>query len=242
MLGSRLLGWRTVCYVEKNKYCVEIIKNRIRDGILDDAPIWDDVQTFNGIEWRDRVHVISAGFPCQPYSAAGCKRAGDDPRNGWPATLRVIGEVKPKFIFLENVPGLRYKPHGYLGQVLSDLAACGYDARWDCIPASILGAPHIRDRLWIIAYARRDLAYRIYRTPKAGGNLGIDKPSHKPIDWNGFQYYRQDSFYRQGPLPPRLHRVDDGLADWLDRLRALGNGQVPQVVKLVWELFTRFTV
>ena len=88
---------------------------------------------------------------CQPFSLAGKQGANTDERNRWPDTIRVIRDVRPKYAFLENVPGLLTGGHGYFGTVLGDLATSGYDATWSCLPASAVGAPHRRDRLWILA-------------------------------------------------------------------------------------------
>lgn len=153
MLSSQWLkGWRTVCYVEWAEYPARVIETRIRDGFLDDAPIWDDVGTFDGRPWRGFVDVIKAGFPCQPFSVAGKGLAADDPRDGWPHTIRIIREVRPRFVFLENVPGLLAGSHGYFGRILRELAQSGYDGRWRVLSAAELGAPHKRDRLWIVAH------------------------------------------------------------------------------------------
>lgn len=151
LLGSRLLGWRTVCYVEKDSYCQKVIQARIRDGILDDAPIWDDARSFDGRPWAGRVDIISAGFPCQPFSGAGKQLGEDDPRNLWPDTIRIIREVGPEWLLLENVT--RLLTFRYFGRILGDLAKSGYRYRYDCIPASAIGANHQRDRLWIVAHA-----------------------------------------------------------------------------------------
>jgi DNA (cytosine-5)-methyltransferase 1 len=149
-LGSVLLGWRTVAAVEIEPYCREVIMRRQRDHVLPLFPIWDDIRTFDGKPWRGRVDIVTAGFPCQRFSVAGKRQGASDERNMWPDTIRVIREVRPRFALLENVPGLLHS--GYFGQILGSLATSGYGARWDCIPASALGAPHQRDRLWIAAY------------------------------------------------------------------------------------------
>jgi len=150
LLASKLLGWQTICYVEWNSYAVDVLKARIRDGYIDDAPIWDDCFSFDGTPWFGLVDVITAGFPCQPFSSAGKGLSENDPRNGWPAVKRIIGEVRPSFAFLENVPGLISKP--YIRRIFGDLAEIGYDAEWDTLSAASVGAPHLRERLWIIAY------------------------------------------------------------------------------------------
>ena len=161
-LALRLSGVqaRTVCYVEWDKYCQSILEARIRDGVLDDAPIWDDVREFDGLPWRDRVDIITASPPCQPYSSAG-KREGDldsKGRNLFPDTLRIIGEVQPRRVYVENVPGLSTKPKdgrpAYAGTVVGELAALGYDCRWDIVSAKDAGAPHLRKRWWLVADAR----------------------------------------------------------------------------------------
>lgn len=162
LLGSRLLGFRTVCYVEKEQYCIDVIRARIRDGHLDDAPIYDDIRTFDGTQWRGLIDVITGGFPCQPYSVAGKQRGADDDRNLWPDTIRVVREVRPRFLLMENVSNLLV--HEYARTIFGDLAASGYDISWNCIRASDAGAPHRRDRLWIVADAGH----------WAGGCIGFD--------------------------------------------------------------------
>lgn len=99
-------GWRTICYVEWAKYPASVIAARIADGWLTDAPIWDNVRTFDGRPWAGYADVVSAGFPCQPFSVAGKRSAGNDLRNGWPDTIRIVGEAQPRYVWLENVPGL----------------------------------------------------------------------------------------------------------------------------------------
>ena len=149
LLGSKLLGWKCVGYVEQNEYCQRVLRARIRDGFLDDAPIFPDVRTFNGRPYRGRVDIVTAGFPCQPFSVAGRRKGAGDERNMWPDTIRIIREVRPRCALLENVPGLISS--GYFGTVLGDLAESGFDAEWCVLSAQDCGAPHIRKRLWIVA-------------------------------------------------------------------------------------------
>lgn len=155
-LGLRLAGipTRTVCYVEREPYCQEIIIARIRDLLLDDAPIWSDAKTFDGEPWRGVVDLITAGFPCQPHSIAGSRKGGNDERNLWPDTLRIISEVRPRFALLENAGiNLRNRREpAYAYDVLADLAAIGYDSEWASIPAAAAGAPHLRWRWWCLAH------------------------------------------------------------------------------------------
>ena len=188
ILGSHLLGWRTVAAVEIEAYRREVLLRRQRDGLLHLFPVWDDVKTFDGKPWKGIVDVVTAGFPCQPFSCAGKRLAADDPRNGWPSTIRIIREVGPRFALLENVPGLL--SHEYFGTILGDLAESGYYATWDCFSASGVGAPHQRDRLWILAYSNKisrsqqpriaqNIGSKVFRR---SGEIGISKMANATDD------------------------------------------------------------
>lgn len=152
ILGSLLLGHRIAAAVESNPYRRDVLRQRQADGLLEPFPIYDDVRTFKGDHWRGKVDLISAGFPCQPFSMAGKRQGENDGRNMWPETARIIREVGSPYVYLENVPALL--SNRYFGRILGDLAESGYDAWWDCVPASAVGAPHQRDRLWILAVRR----------------------------------------------------------------------------------------
>ena len=150
ILGGHLLGWRTVCAVEWEAYPASVLVARQNDKILPPFPIWDDVQTFDGKPWRGIVDVVSGGFPCQDISAAGGGDGLDGERSGmWKQMARIIGEVRPKYAFVENSPMLTTRG---LGTVLKDLAEMGYDAEWGVLGAAEVGANHKRDRIWILAY------------------------------------------------------------------------------------------
>lgn len=152
ILGGHLLGWRTVCAVEREPYAASVLMQRQNDGVLPPFPIWDDVCTFDGKPWRGIVDVVSGGFPCQDISAAGKGAGIDGDRSGlWREMARIIGEVRPRYVFVENSPILTSRG---LGTVLGDLAAMGYDAKWGVLGAADVGAPHQRDRIWIVAYAQ----------------------------------------------------------------------------------------
>lgn len=161
---EHLLGWRSVGYVEMAEYPCKVLEARINDGSLSPAPIYQ-MHTRDFIDlgyaelYRGVAEVITAGFPCQPFSSAGNRRGADDERNGWPDTLRIIEIVRPRWVFLENVRGLLSTmdeaadaPFPYFGTILRDLAESGYDANWRVLSAAELGAPHQRDRLWIAAW------------------------------------------------------------------------------------------
>lgn len=156
LLGTKLLGFRAVGYVERDAHCQKVLSQRIEDGLLDPAPVFGDIHAFLRDGWAGRyrglVDVVSAGFPCQPFSVAGKQLAHDDDRNLWPETAEVLRVVRPRWALLENVPGLLSGRHGYFGRVLGDLAEMGFDAEWGVLGASDAGAPHYRRRLWILAH------------------------------------------------------------------------------------------
>ena len=140
----------SVCYVERDAYAASILVARMEDKTLDSAPIWDDITTFDGKPWRGQVDLVSGGFPCQDLSVAG-KRAGiDGERSGlWAEFARIIGEIRPRYVFVENVPGLL--ANEAMRRVLGDLSALGFNAEWECVRASDVGAPHRRERVFILA-------------------------------------------------------------------------------------------
>jgi site-specific DNA-cytosine methylase len=153
ILGGELLGHTTVCAVEIEPYPRKVLLQRQRDGILPRFPIWDDITTFDGNPWRGRVDVVCGGFPCQDISAAGKGAGITGARSGlWGEMARVIREVRPRFVFVENSPMLTSRG---LGTVLGDLAAMGFDARWCVLGACDAGAPHKRERIWICAERNR---------------------------------------------------------------------------------------
>ena len=153
-LGLRsVINARTVCYVENEASACAILASRIRDGSLDDAPIWTDIRTFDPEPWRGLVSLVAGGFPCQPFSFAGKRLQSADERNLWPDVARIIDGVKPDRVFLENVTGiLRY----YHERIRPDLRAMGYSVAEGLFTAEETGAPHRRQRLFILAHAGVD--------------------------------------------------------------------------------------
>ena len=144
---------RTVGFVERDAFAAAILVARMHDKSLYDAPIWDDVATFDGRPWRGVVDIVSAGYPCQPFSVAGKRRGADDPRHLWPHVARIIGEVEPPFVFLENVAH-----HLRLGfpEVAGGLVGMGYRLAAGLFTAAEVGAPHKRERLFILAIREGD--------------------------------------------------------------------------------------
>jgi DNA (cytosine-5)-methyltransferase 1 len=210
ILGGEILGWRTVCAVEWEPYAASVLVARQNDGILSPFPIWDDVQTFDGKPWRGIVDVVSGGFPCQDISAAG-KGAGIEGKKSsmWKHMARIIGEVEPTYAFIENSPLLRIRG---LGVVLQDLAKMGYDAAWGVLGAADVGANHQRDRMWIVAKSTNANASQLQRRSI-------------PIRVHQENTYVSNS--RWWEVEPNVGRVADGMANRVDRLKAIGNGQVP---------------
>ena len=290
ILGGKLLGWKTICAVEWDAYARNVLVARQNDGCLDPFPIWDDVQTFDGRPWRGRVDVVSGGFPCQDISAAGKGAGIEGERSGmWVEMARIIGEVRPRFAFVENSPMLTSRG---LGTCLGDLATMGYHARWGIVGAYHAGAPHKRDRIWIVATdatldageqrraecsglqraswsanggddmadARGEGLQRLQLTgtlrderngQEAHGSTGkcggLPGSSIRHAAGAGLPHGVNGTMGQPGTLTesersdwwatePELGRVAHGVACRVDRLRCIGNGQVPAVVRLAWDL------
>ena len=221
ILGGLLLGWRTVCAVELDAYAASILVARQNDGCLAPFPVWDDVRTFDGRPWRGVVDVVSGGFPCQDISAAGKGSGLEGASSGlWSEFARVIGEVRPRFVFVENSPALVSRG---LGRVLGDLATMGFDARWAVLGASDVGAPHERKRIWIRAEVS-DANRERQQEPRRPLAATTKKSTTERLGWWAAE--------------PDVGRVAHELAHGMDRIRALGNGQVPSVAALAWEALT----
>ena len=284
ILGGHLLGWRTVCAAEWEPHAASVLVQRQNDGILPPFPIWDDVQTFDGRPWRGIVDVVSGGFPCQDISAAGKGAGINGERSGmWREMARIIREVRPRYAFIENSPMLTTRG---LDVVLSDLASMGFDARWGVLGAADVGAPHQRDRIWIVAYANRErklqqegsesnerrrigdgggqtnvadsnLQYGKWR-PKSQQSTSIGRQAWYQSCRCGNEMAYADSAQRQGnkctergeaqrtnackpswwDVEPDVGRVADGVAARVDRLKAIGNGQVPAVAATAWRVLS----
>jgi DNA (cytosine-5)-methyltransferase 1 len=226
ILGGHLLGWRTVCAVEWEAYPASVLCARQNDGLLPNFPIWDDVQTFDGKPWRGIVDVVSGGFPCQDISAAGRGGGITGSRSSmWKEMARIIGEVRPKYAFIENSPMLTIRG---LESVLADLASMGFDAEWGVLGADFIGLPHRRERIWVLAadpcnkYVERGCKQKILGKPRLQGII------YDRVDKN-----------EQGLrsiLSSGLCRTFNGLPGQVDRIKAIGNAQVPRVAAVAWTL------
>jgi len=233
ILGGKLLGWRTVCAVEWEAYPASVLAARQNDGLLENFPIWDDVQTFDGKPWRGIVDVVSGGFPCQDISAAGKGAGIDGERSGmWGEMARIICEVRPKFVFVENSPMLTSRG---LGRVLADLASMGFDAKWGVLGAADIGANHQRDRIWIVG---KNLANARCELWNEGNTAKLDTKEEIRTPSSIFDKSSSTGFGTRHwwQTEPNVGRVANGLASGVDRLKAIGNGQVPLCAATAWRI------
>lgn len=145
-LAGHWAGIETVCQVEIDKFCQKVLAKNFPN-----ARRHDDIHTFDGTEYAETVDIISGGFPCQPFSSAGQRKGNEDDRALWPQMLRVIREVRPRWVVGENVFGLLTMDGGKVfDEILTSLENEGYQTQAFVIPACAVGAPHRRDRVWII--------------------------------------------------------------------------------------------
>ena len=265
ILGGKLLGWRTVCAVEWEPYPASVLCARQNDGLLPPFPIWDDVQTFDGKPWQGIVDVVSGGFPCQDISAAGKGAGIDGDRSGmWREMARIIHEVRPRYAFMENSPMLTSRG---LGTVLGDLASMGFDARWGVLGAENIGANHQRDRIWIVgknvSNPLRDRLQGVREDGDIEGQIGLRCREGRDKEQDLHMAHTKDKGYvrwlrgmgatesqhndRRGQIngsgewwqvEPNVGRVVDGMASRVDRLKAIGNGQVPLCAATAWRILT----
>ena len=244
---ERTSGFKTVGFVEIDPFCRRVLAKH-----WPGVPCHDDVTTREFIEGE--ADVIVGGFPCQDISLAGAGAGLAGTRSGlWRELLRAIRVVRPRVALLENVAALLNRG---LGTVLGDLASIGYDAEWHCIPASAVGAPHRRDRVWIIAYARSE-QHEGYRSPISGalaaelfcekrgwiGDVGKEMADavRQRLQAPGKNQDGENRNNAGGDVTargwwssePDVVRVAYGIPARVDRLRSLGNAVVPQVVTAV---------
>jgi DNA (cytosine-5)-methyltransferase 1 len=221
-LGLERAGMNVIWQSEIDPYASQILARH-----WPDVPNLGDITT---IDWStvEQPDLICGGYPCQPFSLAGSRAGADDHRHLWPYFANAIRQLRPRWALLENVPG--HLSVGF-GDVLGDLAEIGYSAEWDCIPAGFVGAPHIRSRVFVVAYpdgtARKDVAH----AESVAVWTGL-RESITPRVWRGRP---GDSGRPSNPWPaePNVGRVAYGIPRRMDRLAALGNAVVPAVAELV---------
>lgn len=252
ILGGMLLGHRCVGAVEISPHCRQVLEARQREGILDAFPILEDVRTFDGHPWRGKVDVVCGGFPCQPWSSAGKRLGTADPRHLWPEMARIVSEVRPAYVFAENVSLAAFE------QPWRDLRGMGYRVPPAiCLGASHVGAPHRRLRWWMLAHAEGgrlegrgdgDRLHRISRRQRDGEPVrkrggvdavadacgeGLAAPEQGGQGGAGSSRGddQREATSERGwwAAEPRVGRVAHGVPSRVDRLKALGNAQVPAV-------------
>jgi DNA (cytosine-5)-methyltransferase 1 len=209
-LGLERAGMTVKWQVEIDDYAARVLAKH-----WPAVPRYRDVRDV-GAHNLESVDLVCGGFPCQPHSLAGRRGANSDDRDLWAEFARIICEIQPRWVLAENVPGLLSSDaRRFFGRVLGDLAALGYDAEWSIVSACSMGAPHTRERLFILAHARsrRD---RLKRQRVIGQAHSSEK--------------RHVSFWQSQPMPDR---VADGVPRRVDRLRGLGNAVVPQVAEYI---------
>jgi len=222
-LGLERAGWRCLWQVEIDPFRLSVLEKH-----------WPEVKRYSDVREVDfsnveSVNLIAGGFPCQPVSTAGKMLGQQDERWLWPEFIRAVRAVRPRFVLVENVPGLLVRG---MGDVLSDLAACGYDAEWQMFPAAAFGAPHVRARVFIVAYThswRRQMCGHI--------------PEGQAIVFSrrfvvaAMQAHRGEEWWS---IEPNLERVVYGFPGRVDRrVMALGDAVVPQVAEFVGRLLLR---
>ena len=220
-------------YCENERYAQSVLLSRMQDGQLPVAPIWDDVCTLVG-KSLPRIDILYGGFPCQDISVAGTGKGLAGKRSGLVfELLRLCEETKPAFIFLENVPGIRTRGGEQVGKAL---AALGYDCRWDIVSALEVGAPHKRERWFLLAHAhgprlqvpRRD-EIKADKSRKIIPDRypGLSDACEVSLQPRGIsaEFCVQESFWKK--THGELLRMDDGLSPQTHRIRALGNAVVP---------------
>ncbi len=234
-LGLERAGMEVVWQCEIDPFCQSVLRKH-----------WPDVPCYGDIRDLDEsvppVDLIAGGFPCQPVSLAGKGKAQADERWLWPEFVRVLGALRPDYVLVENVPGLASRG---LWNVVADLAALGYDAEWDLVSAASVGAPHLRERLFVCAWDRGSwpLADRSGFSGSTGREPRILACEAGEAQDHGEQRKRSrnaaDDCSTGGgtadywSVEPDVGRVAYGVPVRMDRLRALGNAVVPQVAEWV---------
>ena len=222
-------GFKTVAYCEIDPYCQEVLQARMRDGSLDTAPICTDITKLDGRPWRGRVDLICGGFPCQDISNQGLRAGIEGKRSGlWSEFSRLLREIRPRFAIVENVAALLSRG---MGVVLWDLADIGFNAEWRVLPACGFGAPHCRERVWIVAHPYRKRLLKWSGNPARQGTVEVQRRTEQ------FEGLLQAAA-RTG-VPSRSGRgVHDGIPKRVDRLRAIGNSIVPSVAEWIGRKIT----
>lgn len=253
-IGLNACGWELKWQCECDPFCRTLLNERF--GV----PIYDDIRTVCG-QNPPPVDALIGSPPCQPFSVAGKKRGASDERHLYPAFLGLVRHIKPRWVLMEQVPAILTIDRGRVfGSYLAGLAALGFDIVWHCIPACAVGAPHRRDRVWIMAHAQRAWGREQLRTnaereplskaERKEGAFGIRSSSENVADCerNGLEVVpcqqrdndakfsptqRSDLWRDWWETEPNIRRVANGIPFRVDRLKGLGNAVVPQIPFLI---------
>jgi DNA (cytosine-5)-methyltransferase 1 len=214
---ERTGGFETVAFCE-----IEDFPRRVLAKHWPDVPCYDDVRTLTGerlaADGIERIDVICGGFPCQDISSQGLRAGLEGAHSGlWSEIARLAGEIGPDYLIVENVSDLLGL--GF-GTVLGDLATLGFHVEWHCIPAGYVGAPHERDRVWIVAYSEEIEGLHQSYFGEAAQRLS----NHASAWWQAGAWNAPDA---------RVRRMDDGVSDCVDRIECCGNAVVPQIPELI---------
>jgi len=207
-LGLERAGMQTVAFCEIDPFCQKVLKKH-----WPDVPIFEDVKTLKGSDVGP-VDIVCGGYPCQPFSSAGKREGSDDNRHLWPEMYRIVKDIRPRWVFAENVAG-----HISMGldDVLLDLENAGYSWWTFIVPACAVGHHQRRDRVWILADA-------VSRNGEMGRNISGGR-------WEQEQVPRDVAGLKEGE--PGMVAVVDGIPPWMDELRGYGNAVVPQIPEMI---------
>jgi DNA (cytosine-5)-methyltransferase 1 len=225
-LDVALSDWvRPIAYCEIDPYCQGVLLSRMSDGGIPYAPIWDNVTTLQGLSFCGHIDIIYGGFPCQDISIAGSGKglAGERSRLFF-EIARLCSEIKPRFIFLENVPAIISRGGT---EVIRKITEMGYDCRWCVISAASVGAIHKRERFFLLAHDRSE---RIQGLPKEQiqGKSAIQRLE----DGRGFEEFRE----RSNLHTPKLCGSGNGIPFRMDRTKSMGNSVCPQQAKEAFKI------
>lgn len=245
-LAAEWAGWENVFACEIDTFCQKVLNKRFPN-----TTIVGNIYEFDTRPYVGKIDVISAGFPCQPFSVAGKKKGTQDDRYLWDEVLRVVKEIRPLWLVAENVLGLLNIEQGVAFEnICASLESAGYEVQPLIVPACAVGAPHKRDRVWIVAKDTNGSATRRRGTGngwqvngQSGSTIQVQQTADTESSCIERQYARQRKKQSGGSswrtywfeAATKLCRVDDGVPDRMDRLKALGNAIVPQVAYQIFK-------